>query len=135
MKKHIESMSKFWFRPALALTIVRIATGYVFLVHGLAKVSNIAGVIGMMAHFGLPGWIGVFIAWLEVIGGIALILGVATRAFGVALGIEMLVAILLTGFGRGFGPHEFEMVLGINALALALAGSGRPRLAHFFERD
>jgi uncharacterized membrane protein YphA (DoxX/SURF4 family) len=135
MQHSIEKMSAFCFRPALGLLLVRLATGYVFLMHGYAKVTNLAMVTGMMTHFGLPAWLGIFVAWLEVIGGVALILGIATRAFAVALGIEMVVAIFLTGFSRGFSPHEFEMVLALNSFALALAGSGKYRLLKLFERD
>ena len=66
-----------------------------------------------------------FIALLEVLGGVALILGAATRLFGALLGIEMIVAILLTGIGRGWGAHELELLLAAASLAIALTGSGR----------
>lgn len=80
----------------------------------------------MFVHFGLGSATGIFIAWLEVLGGLALILGVLTRVFGLIFGIEILVAIFLTGFGRGlYQPHELEIVLMLLSFGLALAGSGR----------
>ena len=69
---------------------------------------------------------GIFIAWLEVVGGLALILGILTRVFAVAFTIEMLVAIFLTGgFAKGYQPHEMELFLMLVSGGLALAGSGR----------
>lgn len=131
----LNKISRFFFNPSFGLLIIRVATGYVFLTHGYAKVTNLAMPVGMMAHFGLPGWVGVFIAWLEVIGGTALIFGVLTRVFGVALGIEMVVAVFLTGFARGLGAHDLEIILALNSFALALAGSGKYRLLHVFEHE
>jgi putative oxidoreductase len=82
----------------------------------------------------MGAWVGVFIAWLEVVGGLALILGILTRPFAVAFGIEMLVAFFLTGgFARGLMPHDLEIVLMLNSFALALAGSGRWALLSVFE--
>ena len=88
-----------------------------------------------MIHFGFPGWVGIFIVWLEVIGALALIAGLFTRIFAVAFGIEMLVTVILTGFGRGIGAHDLEIVLMLNSFAIALAGAGNIRLMHIFEHD
>jgi putative oxidoreductase len=88
------------------------------------KINDLGMVEGMFVHFGLGGPVGIFIAWLEVVGGLALILGVLTRIFAVAFGIEMLVAIFLTGVSRGYGAHEFEIYLMLVSFGIALAGSG-----------
>lgn len=131
----LHKMSRFFFSPSLGLLLVRLVTGYIFVEHGLSKIQNIAMPVGMMMHFGFPGWVGVFIAWLEVIGGVALILGILSRPFAVALGIEMLVAVYLTGFGKGLGAHDLEFVLALNSFAIALAGAGSFRLLNIFEHD
>lgn len=126
MKDMINRMSRFCHHKAFGLLLIRIAVGMVFLAHGWAKVNNLPGVEGMFANaFGLPSWVALFIAYLEVIGGVALMLGVLTRAFGVIFGIEMLVAYFLTGgFGTGYKPHELELVLMLLSFGLALTGSG-----------
>ncbi len=127
MKAAINRMSRFWVKRSLGLLILRVATGAVFLAHGWQKIHNLQGVAGMMLHLGViaPVFFGSFIAWLEVIGGLALILGIASRFFALLLGIEMLEAIFLTGIGRGFQPHEFEIMLMAASFAIALIGSGR----------
>jgi len=67
-----------------------------------------------------------FIAYLETLGGLALILGIFPRAFALAFGIEMLVAILVTGGpARGYRPHELELFLMFMSLGILFAGSGR----------
>ena len=129
----LDKVSKYFFKPDAGLFIVRAATAYVFIEHGIAKVTNIAMPVAMMAHFGFPGWVGMFIAWLEVIGGIALVLGIFTRVFAVAFLIEMIFAVFLTGFARGLGVHDLEILLALNAGAIALAGSGKWRITHLFE--
>jgi putative oxidoreductase len=111
---------------AAGLFFMRLSVGMVFLAHGWMKIHNIPMIEGMMVGFGMPAWVGVFIAWLEVIGGVALILGVATRIFAKLFVIEMVVAFFLTGgFGTGYRPHELELALLFGSLAILLAGSGR----------
>ena len=134
MMHHLNRASRYFFMPSLGLLLLRISTGFIFLEHGWMKIHNLPMVEGMMVHFGMGAWVGVFIAWLEVVGGLALILGILTRPFAVAFGIEMLVAFFLTGgFARGLMPHDLEIVLVLNSFALALAGSGRWALLSVFE--
>ena len=119
------SISRFFKHQSAGMFVLRLVTGLIFIAHGASKLG-IERVGAMMAHFGLPAALGVawFIALLEVIGGAALILGVATRLVGALFTIEMIVAIFLTGIGRGWSAHEFELLLAAASLAIALSGSG-----------
>jgi putative oxidoreductase len=122
----IDNLSRALRHQALGLFLLRFVTGLIFLLHGAIKVGNVAMVAGFFSTIGLSpsiewAW---FIGLVEVLGGAALILGVATRFFGAVLGIEMIVAIFLTGFSRGFAPHEFELLLAASSFAIALIGSG-----------
>ena len=129
MMKKYHSLGK---SRALGLLLTRVAVGIVFLAHGWGKIHNVSGVEGMMVGFGLPMATGAFIAWLEVIGGIAMIVGVLTRLFGLLFAIEMLVAIFLTGgVANGYKPHELELFLMLVSLGVALSGSGRYSLWAF----
>ena len=70
-----------------------------------------------------------FIAYLELIGGALLILGLATRMIGALLALDMLGALFLVHLSAGVfvgnGGYELVAALGALALALALIGPGR----------
>ena len=124
MQKIINSISRACHSRSFGLLLIRVALGLVFVMHGWQKIYNIQMVGGMMVAFGLPFWVGIFIAYLEVFGGICIILGAATRFFGLVFGIEMLVAIYLTGMGTGYHAHELEIILALLSFGIAFTGSG-----------
>ena len=118
----VNRVSRFLYHRSFGLLLIRLALGILFFTHGLMKVQQLSQVSAMFVHFGFFPWVGFCIAWLEVLGGLALILGIATRLFAFLFGIEMLVATLLVGFGRGFG---IEPVLAMVSFGLMFLGSGR----------
>jgi len=117
--------------PDVGLAVLRLVTGTIFAAHGAQKlfVFGIAGATQAFAEMGvpMPQITAPLITGLELIGGIALILGLLTRVFGLALAADMLGAILIVKLGSGlFAPAGFELELALlgGALALALAGAG-----------
>lgn len=122
----------------LGLLIARVALGVVFVAHGWQKVHDI-GVAGVSANFRgmgvpLPDIAGPFVAYLELIGGILLIIGLLTPLAGVLLAIDMGVAAYLAHIPQGLlvdqGGWELVGALGAGALALAAAGAGRISVDH-----
>jgi putative oxidoreductase len=115
--------------PAWGVTIVRIATGLVFTVHGFQKFAGgLGGVVGFFGKIGipLPGVMAPFIAGLELIGGILLIIGLATRWIGLLFALEMIVTTFYVQIpSKGWGASDLDRSLLAAALLLLLAGSGR----------
>lgn len=118
-------------RVDTALLVLRLVVGAIFIAHGYQKVFHfgIAGVTTMFGSMGVPlaGLVAPLVSVLELVGGIALVLGVVTRVAGLLLAIDMFCAILIVHGKNGFFlPRGMEFVLGnmAMALALALAGAG-----------
>src|SRR5262245_8637707 len=112
--------------------ILRIVLGAIFIVHGSMKFTQMARTEHFFARLGipLPGVAAPTIALLEVLGGIALILGLGSRIFALLLAIEMIVAIAIDKVHTGFvGGWEFELVLLAGLLALVFGGPGAISLA------
>lgn len=116
----------------IGLALIRIIVGLVFAVHGGQKlfVYGLDGVAGAFGQMGIPmaAVAGPAIAFLEFFGGIALILGLATRLVGLGLAFDMIGAILFVHGKAGFfmpNGYEFVLTLFAGAAALAVAGAGR----------
>lgn len=125
MKMIIHRASRKFYDASLGVFFIRLITGLIFLTHGWHKVVALSQTMEMFAHLGMWPVIGVVIGYLEVIGGLALILGVATRFFGLLFTVEMLVAALLVGASRGFAGMEFELLLAACSLGIVYIGSGK----------
>src|ERR1700739_4726108 len=104
MKASINRLTRFTRNRNLGLFLIRLGTGLVFFMHGWSKINNLPGTEAMFVHFGLGGATGLFIAWLETIGGLCLILGIFTRVFGILFGIEMVVAVFIMGVPTSYQP-------------------------------
>lgn len=86
---------------SVALLIARLAIGWVFLWAGFGKLGNLEPVIGYFESLGVPfaSVQAPIVAALELLGGLALILGFATRYFSAILAGIMGVAILTAHIG------------------------------------
>ncbi|WP_217184893.1 DoxX family protein [Streptomyces sp. AC495_CC817] len=127
---------------SLGLLVLRVVVGLIFAAHGAQKIFEytLPGTIGSFADMGvpLPEIAAPFVAFVELIGGVLLALGLFTRPVGILLTIDMLVALvavhLPAGLWVGEGGYEFVAVLGVAALALAFTGAGRFSLDGAFLR-
>ena len=115
----------------IGLALVRVITGIVFAAHGYQKffVYGLDGATGAFTQMGVPapGITAPAVAIVELLGGIALIVGLLTRLAALGLAITMLGAIVLVRLEGGFfAPNgaEFEIVLFVACVALIIGGPG-----------
>ncbi|MGJ6965730.1 DoxX family protein [Streptosporangium sp. G11] len=115
-----------------ALLLARIALGVIFVFHGAQKFLTM-GLAQTTASFeasGIPlaAVAAPAVAVIEVVGGIAFILGAALPLFGFLLTLVMLGAIVFVHLANGFsvreGGYEFVLALAAGTLAVAFSGGG-----------
>jgi peptide-methionine (S)-S-oxide reductase len=78
------------------LLALRLFIGWQFFVTGVGKVKNIDNVVAFFTQLGLPmpALTAHFVAWVELLGGALLFVGLATRLTALVLTINMSVAYL-----------------------------------------
>ena len=106
---------------------LRILAGVAFIIRGLPKLSNIAGTEHFFANMvGLPAPMALPIGLLEVIGGIALLVGILTRIASIMFIIEMIGSTITAKLSKGFvGGYEVDLLLMAISISLLLTGPGR----------
>lgn len=116
---------------SLAALVLRLATGTLFIAHGLTKVLvfTVPGTVGFFESLGLPAIVAYLTILAELAGGAALILGVATRLISLAVLPVLLGAVWVhSGNGWSFssqgGGWEFPLFWAAAQASLALLGGG-----------
>ena len=115
--------------------VLRLSLGIVLAWHGYAKLTGEGG-IGAVGQFfagiGIPaaGFFAVVVTFLELIGGIGLMLGMFTRYFSALLAIQFAYIVLGSLFTNKpkpsfIGGFEFDFLILAVAIALLLVGNGK----------
>ena len=113
------------------LLVLRLVVGTTFLVHGLDKLGDLSAAEQFLAAQSIPApdAMAPFVGATETVGGVLLIVGLATPPVAAALILDMLVALFTTHIDHGFfvadGGFEHVLLLVAAAVTLALAGPGR----------
>jgi len=112
----------------LALLVMRLVLGAIMIAHGYHKVwGGFHQHMEFVGSLGIPRWLAYLSAGTEFFGGIAIVLGLFTRFFSLAIVIEMGVAIWKVHFKNGLtgnGGYEFALALATMAFALMCFGGG-----------
>ena len=126
----------------LAPLITRLVIGYAFFLTGRGKWQDLSKIVAYFTDLGipLPQANAAFIASLELVGGLCLILGLGTRIFSLLLSSTMVVALLTAdkaGFIKNFPDGLTEVtpvVYGMFLLWLILHGPGLLSLDHLIRK-
>jgi putative oxidoreductase len=83
--------------------LARVASGTVFVVFGAGKFVNHGAEVDSFETYGLPSpdAFVYLIGALEVVGGLLILIGLATRLAALVLGGDMVGAIIVSGLGEG----------------------------------
>jgi putative oxidoreductase len=114
-----------------AALFARLTLGSVMIAHGLLKflVFTLPGTAAFFSSVGFPGWAAYIVAPLEVIAGIAMIVGFHARWAAIAT-IPVSLGATLVHAGNGWlfsnanGGWEYPVVLAMLAAIVALLGDG-----------
>jgi putative oxidoreductase len=81
---------------SVALLVVRLTVGVLFVSTGWGKVHNLAGVVEYFGqlHIPAPAFNATLVSWTELLGGSVLVLGLASRLAALPLMVTMTVALL-----------------------------------------
>lgn len=112
--------------------MLRVTLGVLFLAHVAMKifVFTPAGFVNYFASLGLPAWLAYAVMALELIGGVALVLGIHAPLVALPLAAEMLGTIIIVHGKNGWmfmnkgGGWEFPALWTIALIALYLLGDG-----------
>lgn len=125
--------------PSLALFLLRIGLGVVFVYHGYQNFSTMDQTVGYFATIGISTFWTYVAVYTELIGGALLILGLWVRYAGMFLTVLMGVAInavhLKHGFSLSNGGYEYALLLLLGSASLVFSGSGRYSLAHYIRHS
>lgn len=109
-------------------TILRVFLGATFLIHGLAKFQGgIENTVGFFESLGLPGFTAYLVALIELIGGIAIVIGIGTRVISILFAVILAVAIVKVKLAAGFlgngqmAGYELDLALMVISIYFAVA--------------
>lgn len=120
----------------LGKLFLRLALGVIFVVHGYAKIVALEPTGIFFDKLGLAPFFVYLVAFVELFGGISMLLGILVREFGALLAVNMFFAIYLVKFSKGFsGGYEFDLALLLVSLAMVFLGAGKYSLAGFNKKQ
>lgn len=119
-------------KPAYAALLLRVSLGVMFLAHGLllkVMTFGVAGTVGFFGSIGYPPLFAYLVMAGEILGGIALILGVWTRLVSLLM-LPILLGALTVHLPNGWvfnaprGGWEFPAFWSVALVVQALLGDG-----------
>ena len=113
-----------WF----GLLVLRIGLGVIFIAHGFSNIQAMSQGVGYFGITGVSTTFAYIVAYAELLGGIALLLGIFTQVAATAMAVLMSGVLLFTKLNApitGMYGNELELSLFVASVAIAFMGAGR----------
>ncbi|AFZ70948.1 putative membrane protein [Caldisphaera lagunensis DSM 15908] len=126
-------MITYLFEASIGILLVRLIMGINMIGHGSVKFKDLKGTAKYMKGAGVPEGLTYATALLELVGGIALVLGFLTRLASLLFFLQFLIIILYVKITRMKSPYlmitnpaaaEIDTIYMIISLALLISGPG-----------
>ena len=95
--------------------VARLFLGHIFLLAGVSKISGYEGTQGYMDAMGVPGMLLPAVILLEIVGGLAIIIGWQTKWASIALAGFTVIAAFI--FHNNFSD-QIQMILFMKNIAI-----------------
>lgn len=109
-------------KVSISLLLIRIMLGITMALHGIQKFMNLSDTTDFFVSLGLPSFMPIIIALIEVVGGIFMIIGLlvplVSLGFIALLGIAIFMLKSTSGFVNGY---ELELLLIVMSIASGYA--------------
>jgi putative oxidoreductase len=124
-----------------AATVLRVSLGAMYIAHSLVLkhfTYTLPGTAQFFESLGLPGALAYLTFWAELVGGVLLVAGVASRWVALAL-VPILLGAFWAHAGNGWvfsaqnGGWEYPLFLIAVSFVLALLGDGKFALSSRFK--
>ncbi|HXU22111.1 MAG TPA: DoxX family protein [Verrucomicrobiae bacterium] len=124
----------------VALLLLRIALGIIFIYHGYPKLfGHTRETMVAFSDMGFPRYFAYISGVVEFFGGCMLVLGLFARIAGLLLAGEMAIALWrvhgILSRPRAVGNYEFPLLLAVSAFAVASLGAGLISFDHALFRE
>ena len=121
-------------KGSFTLMFLRVVLGLIFVNAGYSKLfvtGGFSAFVDMLKGLGIPlaAYMALLVAAIELIGGLFLIFGVATKLSSFLLGIIMLVAFFKVHMSQGFRGYRLVLLIFAALMALYSHGAGKWSLA------
>ncbi|WP_414841084.1 DoxX family protein [Enterococcus saccharolyticus] len=109
-------------RLTVSLVLVRVILGVSMLMHGISKVSDLAGTVGFFSSLDVPAFMAYLVILIEIVGGIFMIIGLLVPLVALGFVVVLATAMFLLGLNRGYvGGVELEVILIVLSIATGFA--------------
>jgi putative oxidoreductase len=123
-KQSVHVHKRRWF----GLLVLRIGLGVIFIAHGYGKIAAMQETSAFFGSIGFGALVTHVVAYVELLGGVALLFGIFTQVAATILALIMSVVLLYVkqhASITGMHGNELELALFVSSVALAFMGAGR----------